>query len=276
MKYFVSTINYSPYMKENISDVVPEMIDNGIKNIEISSFHPYEENLDLKKYKADILLHNFAPPTKKDFLINLCGEEIGEISEKFIKYRIIQTKHLGQDYYSFHAGFRVNQLQTFSKDKNAIEKRLAMNRFIDRLGRIVKFAEEQKIHIGVENHCCIRQNKDNLILYETNDWDELFSRIDSRYLHLHLDIGHLKISSTENDFDPNEFLDAFGHKVKAVHVHDNTGWKVDSHAPFNNDFWFKEHHWRFLNNLDYVILETKTYKDLELINYMIDFMDDEI
>jgi sugar phosphate isomerase/epimerase len=273
MKYFISTINFAPTMKEKISDVIPEMIDKGYKNIEISSFHPYEK-IDLTKYNANILLHNFAPPDNSDLLINLCSENSDEVKH-FIKERITLTRQLGQEYYSFHAGFRVDSLFPTNNDKR-LSFRDAMNKFIVELKEIVDFAEEQKVHIGVENHFCIRETKDNLLLYNIMDWDELFSRIDSRYLHLHLDIGHLKIASNEHDFDAYEFLEKLGHKVMGVHVHDNTGWKIDCHAPIDNNFWFTEDHWRQLNNLEYVILETRTMKDMNLINYMIDYIEEEI
>ena len=272
MKYFVSTINFAPKMKEKISDVVPKMLNAGIKNIEISSFHPYEKDLDLKKYKADILLHNFSPADNSDLLINLCSpKHSGEVIS-FIKRRILLTKELGQDYYSFHAGFRTDKLGALGMQSNNLGKREAMDRMIQSMEEIIDFAEQHKVHIGVENHFCIKEMRNNLILYDLRDWDEFFTRLDSNYLHLHLDIGHLKVSSNENDFDPVEFLATLGHKVKAVHVNDNTGWKVDCHAPFY-DLWFSETYWRLLNNLEYVILETKSMCDMEIINDMIDYLE---
>jgi len=276
MKYFISTINFAPEMKEKISDVIPKMIDNGIKNIEISSLHPYEKDLDLTKYNANILIHNFAPPIKEDLLINLCSPKNSEKVKEFIKERILLTKKLGQNYYSFHAGFRVDYLTALHDYKDALTREQAMDKFVLELKDILKFSEKEKVHIGIENHCCIKENKNNLILYNISDWDELFSRIDSRYLHLHLDIGHLKISSNEHDFCEKKFLEMFGSKVIATHVHDNTGHKVDCHAPFGGDFWFNEDHWRKLNNLEYVILETKSVGDMNYINYMIDFLEEEI
>jgi len=274
MKYFMSTINFAPHMNEKISDVIPEMMKNGYNNIEISSFHPYEKDLYFKDYSANILLHNFAPSDGSDLLINLCSKNSEKVKQ-FIKDRITLTRELGENYYSFHAGFRVDSLNP-SKDDKRLDYRYAMDKFISELEEIVKFADKEKIHIGVENHFCTREKKDDLLLYNIMDWDELFSRIDSRYLHLHLDIGHLKIASNEFDFDHQEFLRRFGHKVMAVHVHDNTGWKIDCHAPIDNNFWFTEDNWRQLNNLEYVILETRTMCDMNLINYMKEYIEDEV
>lgn len=275
MKYFVSTVNFSPFKKRKISDVIPEIIDKGIKNIEISSLHPYEKNLYLTKYNANILIHNFAPPLKDDLLINLCSPKNSERVKNFIKERILLTKKLGNNYYSFHAGFRVDYLRAFHNYKNVLSRKKAMDVFVERLKDILVFAEKQKVHIGVENHVCIKENMNNLILYDINDWDELFRRVKSEYLHLHLDLGHLKISSNEHNFCAIQFIEMFGDKVLAVHVHENTGYKIDCHAPFDN-FWVTKNNWRYLNNLEYVILETKTVGDIDLINNMIDILKEKI
>jgi len=277
MKYFISTINFSPLMREKISDVIPEMIDKGIKNIEISSLHPYEENLNFKKYSANILFHNFAPPIKENLLINLCSPKNAEKVKRFIKDRILLTKQLGQKYYSFHAGFRLDYLRALHYYEDRLTYSEAMMKFSDAMTEIVEFAEKQKLHIGIENHCSIKENKDNLMLYDLVDWDSFFRGMkSSSYLHLHLDIGHLKISSNEHKFDAKTFLETVGYKVMAVHVHDNTGYKVDCHAPFGEDFWFDEDHWRLLNNLEYVILETKTFGDMGRIYKMIEILEERI
>lgn len=274
MKYFVSTINFSSFKKRKISDVIPEMIDKGIKNIEISSLHPYEKDLDLTRYDANILIHNFAPPIKDDLLINLCSLKNSERVKNFIKERILFTKKLGNNYYSFHAGFRVDYLRAFHDYKDALTREQAMHKFVAELEDIIDFAEKENVHIGVENHVCIKENKNNLILYDINDWGELFRKVNSDYLHLHLDLGHLKISSNEHNFSRKQFIEKFGWRVMAVHVHENTGHKIDCHAPFDS-FWMTKDNWSYLNNLEYITLETKTVGDIELINNMIDILKED-
>ena len=65
MKYFISTLNFSPLVKEKITDIIPRMIEGGIKHIELSSFHPSEDDLDNKlirfanQYNIEFLPHNF-------------------------------------------------------------------------------------------------------------------------------------------------------------------------------------------------------------------------
>jgi sugar phosphate isomerase/epimerase len=279
MEYFVSTSNFSPETREKISDILPIMIDKGIKNIEISSLHPYEENLEQlieysHKYKLNLLLHNFAPPPQESFLLNLCSKNdfVRKKVSNFIKSRIVFTKKLNMDYFSFHAGFRVDYRKGVHKYRTQISDEQAMKLFTKELQEILDFAEEKKVHIGVENHVAIKENKDNLILYGIKNWKKLFEEINSKYFHLHLDIGHLKISAVEHNFNRDKFIELFGEKIMGIHLHDNTGVKIDCHAPFSDDFWFGRKQLKHLKNLKYVILETKTYGDMILINQMINYI----
>jgi len=280
MNYFISTLNLSPDTREKISILLPKMKKLGFKNIEISSFHPYEENLNnllikfSKTHKLNILIHNFSPPAQESFLLNLCSDNdfIRHKTNLFIKERIDLTKKLGGDYYSFHAGFRVDYLEEIHKYKSKISDKKSMDLFIYELKGLLKHAEKKKVHIGVENHVAIIENKDNLILYGMNNWKRLFNEIKSKYLHLHLDVGHLKVSANEHNFSRDDFLKTFGKHVMAMHVHDNTGVKVDCHAPFSENFWFN--HYKYLPNLKYTMLETKTYGDIKLINNMIRILEE--
>jgi sugar phosphate isomerase/epimerase len=280
MNYFISTLNFSSDSRNKISDTIPAMIAKGIRNIEISSLHPFEEHIEEKLLgfvqdnQVNILLHNFAPPTRESFLINLCDKEEKErkhVSD-FIKERIVLTKKLHMDYYSFHAGFRVRYQRGIHEYSSRLSHKEAVRIFIEEVRDLVKFAEHHKVHLGVENHVTIKENIDNLLLYSKDDFETLFHEIDSKYLHLHLDLGHLKISSYENKFDKNEFIKHLGDKIYAMHVHDNTGIKVDCHAPFSENFWFGKDHLASLPNIKYLIFETKTYGNMELLGQMKGYM----
>lgn len=275
MKYFLSTVNFSPESREKLSKVIPQMVEQGYKHIELSSLHPYEENFQqiidyAKQHDLEVLLHNYSPASKDDLLINLChpNDIVRKRVTSFIKKRVDLTSQLGMDYYSFHAGFRVDYRSGVHQYNNGISDAHAMDLFIEELRDILRYAEKQKVHIGVENHVAIRENKENLILYGKHNWTRLFDEISSDYLHLHLDLGHLKITAAEHGFDRDEFLSLFGEKVMAMHIHDNTGVKIDCHAPFNESFWFGKQQLACVPNVKYGIFETKTYGDSLLIQQM--------
>jgi len=278
MNYFLSTVNFSPDSRDKLSKVVPWMVKEGYSDIEFSSLHPYEDNFHqlieyAKEHNVHVLLHNFSPPSKDDLLINLSNPNdiIRKRVNAFIKERIDLTTEFGMDYYSFHAGFRVDYKTAIHQYSNVLSDQEAMDFFIDELRDILDYAEERKVHIGVENHVCIRENKDNLILYGDKNWRRLFEEISSTYLHLHLDLGHLKVTATEHGFNRDDFLRQFGGKVMAMHIHDNTGVKLDCHAPFNESFWFGEKQMKLLPHVKYGIFETKTYGDPLLIQQMMHY-----
>lgn len=273
MKYFVSTLNFSSFRRRKLSVVLPEMIRSGIKNIEVASLHPFEEGLDRiilgNSKNVNILLHNFVPTSSDEFLLDLSGTGETKKSMELVKSRMLLTKKLGNDYYSFHAGFRVKYVigEHLYKERRNWEE--TTDSFIMNLNEILKFAEELDVHIGVENHAAIYESRDNLILYDINDWTNIFNRVKSKYFHLHLDIGHLKLCAREYDFDPYEFIYKFADKVMMVHVHDNTGYKIDCHTPFGDDFWMTKHQWHRFKKMKYVSLETKSLGNTELINSMV-------
>ena len=86
---------------------------NNIFSIELSG-GKYSKNLIKQitpfKDKLNLRVHNYFPPPKNPFVINLASDnkEILNKSITHIKKSILLVKKLGGDTYSFHAGFRVD------------------------------------------------------------------------------------------------------------------------------------------------------------------------
>ena len=77
---YVST---SGIKKESVLDIIDELIESGINNIELSGGTKPIDNLDDKilSYKnknINFLLHNYFPPPKENFVINIasCDKEV--------------------------------------------------------------------------------------------------------------------------------------------------------------------------------------------------------
>ena len=275
---FVSTINFiHNYKEDTISKVISHLKDD--YNIEISSGHKYEKLPDdviddlsswEKKYDKKILLHNFSPPDETNLLINLSNEENIDNVKKFIKKRIDYTKKLGMDYYSFHAGYRVNFKFGVKKYKNILSKNNAMDFFLEELKDVLNYAERKNIKIGIENHVVEKQNKNYLLFGDKKDFQILFDNLKSRYLYLHLDFGHLNVSSKTLGFNKEDFVEEFSDKILAVHMNENNGLK-DEHKHIRKDSWFLDL-LKKIPNLEYCILETKT-KNRKEIKEMIEIIE---
>lgn len=278
MKVYVSTINFG---FGPLPEVLQAISGPAYSTVEISSGHPaadgsVEATIKYQDdHNASILLHNFAPPEPGDLLINLAEADPAKRQEviEFIKSRIDLTKRLGSDYYSFHGGYRVSYrfgVRDYSESERMSHDN-AIGIFMTALEEVVDYATEQQIHIGVENHVVApASNAQNLIMFGQLDFEDMFKRINSEYLHLHLDVGHIKVTSQSLGYDPKTFITAFNDKIMTAHLHDNPG-DDDEHQPFLAKAWFLDQ-LKELPDLQYACLETKTSGDPKRIGQMIDLL----
>ena len=261
VKVYVSTLNFG---FGPLPDIMRPLDLFPYPAVEVSSGHPADANSwdaisrYARKHNASVIFHNYAPPDPGDLLVNLSNPDPSERDDviAFLKSRIDLTKELGSDYYSFHGGYRIPY--NFGVRSYDPSQRLArgdaLQIFVQAVEAVVVHAEACGVHIGVENHVVEKGNEDNLILYGIEDFQILFDTVRSEYLHLHLDVGHLKVSSETMGFDPQAFLREFRDKIMGAHLHENDGVQ-DLHERFNEDSWFLEEI-RQLPKLRYACLET--------------------
>lgn len=274
---YVSTVNFG---LRPLSELTELFNVEEFPAIEISSGHPYEAGIPELLARAAcrregaVLLHNNAPPVAGNLLINLADPRAERRAEviTFLKSTIVLSKALGADYYSFHAGYRVPY--RFGVKRYAASERLsqdeAMAIFIEALREVLVYAESQGVRLGVENHVVEEGNETNLILYAEDDFERLFQAIRSPFLCLHLDVGHLKVTSQVMGFDRLAFIRAFADKIVAVHLHDNDG-VADQHRPLDGRCWVLPELER-LPALRHVCLETRTGGDMARLRAMADVL----
>lgn len=270
-KVFISTSNFNKKYDNNLNDILK----NGIKefdSIEIASGHNTDESTySIIKQKCSegkrIIFHNYSFREKENLMLNLC-EEDKEIRKKIIKYikqMISLTKDMGEDYYSIHGGFYPRKLE------NKTQKKRYDDIYMESISEIVSFAEGQRVFIGVENHVVESQNIDKLYLYDEEQFVEMFSIIKSLYLKLHLDVGHLKVSSTTYKFSAAQFIKRFSNKIMTVHLHDNNGI-IDEHKAFDISNYFFAN-LKELEDLRYIVIETWN-QEISCLSKMIRMVED--
>ena len=106
---------------KKIKDSVLTLVENGFKNIELSGGTHYydgfdEDLLELKdKYDINYQCHNYFPPPKRHFVINLASpnDEIYEKSKEFIRDSLKLSSKLGSARYGFHGGFFIDPKAIF-------------------------------------------------------------------------------------------------------------------------------------------------------------------
>lgn len=251
-RIYISTSNFKTKHNNCLNEIL--RVEGPLfDSFEIASGHQTDHETQkqiehlLSKNKT-ILLHNYAFQEKNNLMINLChpDKEVRSQVEAYIKQMIHLTKNFGQDYYSIHGGF-YSMRQGFDRRK---EQRI----FLNALENIMAYAENKKVYIGVENHVVEAKNKEKLYLYNCEEFQEMFREIKSPYLKMHLDVGHLKVSSEVYGFKAFDFIQMFSDKIMTVHIHDNDG-VCDKHDAFSEDAYFLPY-LKGLKGLLHVVLET--------------------
>ena len=167
---FVSTGGF----KAPAYKTVKKLAYSGIKNIELSggsySINNLKELFKFKK-KLNLRLHNYFPPPKIPFVLNVASsnDKILNRSMDHIFKSIDIANKINSKYYSFHAGFlldpKVNNLGK-KFDISKLQKRdKCLDRFKNNVIKISKFAKLKNIKILIENNVV---TKKNLSQFQTN------------------------------------------------------------------------------------------------------------
>ncbi|MCK9224209.1 MAG: sugar phosphate isomerase/epimerase [Candidatus Muirbacterium halophilum] len=219
---------------KKIKDSVQELIDSGFKNIELSGGTEYydgfvDDLLELKeKYNLNYICHNYFPPPKEHFVLNLASlnDEIYEKTFNHLVKSIKLSKKLGAKKFGFHAGFfidiKVSEIgKKISKD-SLFDKNNAMQRFCDGFKELQTLAGDVKLY--VENNVFSSTNYktyngDNIfMLASSNEYDELKNKIDFNLL---LDVAHLKVSSNTLELNFEDELNYMINQSDYIHISDN-------------------------------------------------------
>ena len=181
---------------------------NGFKHIELDG--PVFENLNrkLEINKNDINL-SFHAPLELALAIKL--PEIRKANIDYYKKLIDFAQEYGSEWITLHLGPYL--AYCFSKEQ-------ALDSLILSLSELVKYAEEKKIILAIENFRNSRKDPYPYFQLGTDivEFEKIFSEINSDSLKMCFDIGHANI--TGNLFD---YIKKFKDKIHLIHVHDNFG-----------------------------------------------------
>ena len=156
---------------DKIKDSVQELVDNGFSNIELSGgtkyYHGFEDDLlELQyKYNLNYICHNYFPPPKKDFVVNLASLDDVVFKKTFdhLERSINLSKKLNAQKFGFHAGFYYNI------PLDQIGKSIAKQTLYDKKKSIVRFClafnslkkNHPSISLFLENNVLSHQNFSN-------------------------------------------------------------------------------------------------------------------
>ncbi|AZO94017.1 TIM barrel protein [Halocella sp. SP3-1] len=252
MPLFISSA-WLDYENLDIKSKIEKIVSNGLNNIELSGGEVFYENIleDIlclqKKYNINYIIHNYFPPPRKDFVLNIASENKENLnrSVNFIKENIELVSQFNNKLYTFHAGYSkklsVNKNGYFKPDPGEIDWEKTYQVFYKSLDDILSFAVEKQVKIGIENLFPYNKVKNYSIMCSEEEIEELLNKYeDNKYLGLLLDLGHLNVAANYMKFDKYETLDflinKYRNKIFEIHLSENDG-SQDAHLPIQLDGW---------------------------------------
>lgn len=258
-------VSSSAIKTKRIDEAVKTLSDEGFKNIELSGgteyYSGYAEDLyNLKEeYDLNLLLHNYFPPPKKHFVLNIASlnDEIYHMSMDHIKKAIDLSVHLEADKYAFHSGFLIdislNEVGKVISNNTLFDRNKAMYRFIDSVDELLRYANGE-VKLYIEN------NVVSLANYESfNRMNPFFFTYADEYFEIKketmiqplIDMAHLFVSSRTLGKNFEQEFDLLFDETDYIHLSANDG------TADRNQF-FKPYH-PILETLKKYDLKNKTF-----------------
>ena len=223
--------------KKKIGTAIQELVDHGFQNIELSGgtdyYEGYEDDIvDLKeKYNLNFLIHNYFPPPKDHFVLNLASldDAIFEKSLENLRKAFRLSSLIGSEKFGFHAGYYVD----IGVDR--IGKAIGVNHICNIKQACERFYkgfelikdEAKGINIYIENNVYSKTNFDTYglqqpaMLISPGEYRQLQQNIDFKLL---LDVAHLYVSSKSLRFDFDSHFDQMIMETDYIHLSDNDGF----------------------------------------------------
>lgn len=239
-------ISTSSIKNEKISTSVEKLIATGFENIELSGGTKNYDGWDndiielQKKHHLNLLCHNYFPPPKRDFVLNLASldDEVFETSIAHIKTVLDFSSKIKARKYAFHAGFYMNpQTDHLGKSIPKMElsdKEKSIRRFFEGYQIVNNLAGDLTLYI--ENNVLSSTNYNN---YGSNPFmlttfDEYIELQQITPFNLLLDVAHLKVSCTTLGIDFKTQFKKLVEITDYIHISDNDGLH-DQNLGFTKD-----------------------------------------
>ncbi|CAN2048427.1 Xylose isomerase [Candidatus Magnetomoraceae bacterium gMMP-1] len=256
-----------------IKEAIIKLYNAGFQHIELSGGTDYYEEIEIdiielkEQYNLNLLCHNYFPPPKKHFVLNLASldNEINDTTIKHYLTAIELSKKIQADCFGFHAGFLID----FHTDE--IGKRISYTKLYDREKALEKFFNGYKIleqnagniKLYIENNVFSQSNRKSFknnnpfLLTNSEDYFEFQKEINFNLL---LDIAHLKVSSQTLGNDYESELNKLIVYSDYWHLSDNDG-RHDTNCPFDK----KSNIFKYINRSSQRILTLEIYDDIKKI-----------
>lgn len=252
---FVSTA--SARNPRDLPEVLDRFLRAGISAIELSAPHPYLPRAEIESLLkasqdrgAKFILHNYFPAPKEPIVLNLAAvrDDAHEATLSLVRQALALAEETKSALYTCHAGYRAHATcpptgQFKFKLLNVDSKLQANDRQRQSLAAILEIPAIRSgaVRFGIENLFPCESGGENVSYCCTPpEILEILDLFADQHLGLLLDLGHLSITATLLDCDPDQLLDELvelcGDRILEVHLSGNDGMR-DLHHPLEPQAW---------------------------------------
>ena len=268
------------FRSQNAFDTAQFLKSANINSIELSGGLYLDNQLEsLKSIKKStkFMVHNYFPPSKDPFVLNLASlnKDVATKSYDHVIKAMRWAVELDNPNYSFHAGFlvdpNVKELGKKVKNRKLFNREEALHVFIDRLNMLSIIAGKMGVTLMIENNVLSPGNynefSDNPFLMATADECEYVMKQTPDNINLLIDVAHLKVSANTLSLDMEFFLETCSKWIKGYHLSDNNGLR-DSNECISENSWF----WPFIKkDLNFYTIEVYL-DDLSILSQQVNLV----
>lgn len=255
MEAYIST---GAFRFKELAEIIHFSTNHGIDRIELSSGVAYKPNLldqvrATNQMQITYLVHNYFPPPKEPFVINLASSspEIRKLSIDFCREAIDLSSELGAPFYSVHSGFAFDMPPDIlgkPRTQRQIPKSAyvpydeAYDVFKETIIGLAKHARSKGVRLLIENNVVspaymTEHNDKTLLMASADEITQLITDVDDSTLGVLVDVGHVNVTAHAIGFRREEFIETLAPHIGAFHLSDNDG-QTDQNHPFGEDAWF--------------------------------------
>ena len=234
MIFVTSSCVKANYIKESVS----ALAEAGFKNIELSGGTEYYTDFEIDllrlrdKYDLNYLLHNYFPPPKNHFVINLASLDSDnyERSIAHCKTAIELSKKLGGRKYAIHAGFlldiRKEEIGSKITYTGLNDSKKAVQKMKEAWKILINTADDQ-LELYLENNVYSETNKktflnNNPFLFST--YEGMLALKNQMEFKPLLDLAHLKVSTNVLGLNFKDQIEQIIPFTDYIHISGNDGF----------------------------------------------------
>ena len=280
-------VSSSCVKKSRIKDSVLALVNDGFKNIELSGGTDYYDGYldDLQeiqdKYSLNYQLHNYFPPPKDHFMLNLASmnEGLYQNSIEHCMRAISMCKKLKGTKYGIHAGFLIDFLPAEAGKKISLKRvnnRMnAYSRFSSAWKLLEDFAGDE-VDLYIENNVFSQSNKETykdnnpFLFTDYHSWLEFSEKVECKLL---LDFAHLKVSATSLNLSFSSQVDQLIKLTDYFHISGNDGLHDQNQSIVEDSDMIQ-----VLDKYDWVnkTITLEIYEGIKSLHQSFDFLDSKI